>query len=142
MFLHLLPSTEALFSVVFSEYSKRYFCKAFEKKYKGKIWELTKAAIVVDLSRIDRKLQRTQQVDELNHKGDCWLFKYDFSVVKSGVSPKASGNRCVAFLDTGRNQVEILFIYGKGDLPKNMGEQAFIEKTLREEFSDMLAKCR
>ena len=69
----------------------------------------------------------TQQVDELWQKDDFWIFKYDFRVAQTKESTKSSGNRCVVFLDNGNNRILILMIFGKKDLPKNMGEQAFIE---------------
>jgi hypothetical protein len=57
-------------------------------------------------------------------------------------STKSSGNRCVAFLDNAANKIIILIIYGKGDLPKNIGEQAFIEQTLDQEFRDYMSLVR
>jgi hypothetical protein len=38
--------------------------------------------------------------------------------------------------------MEVLLIFGKDDLPKNKGEQQFIEDTLLAEFPDYLEKCR
>ena len=51
-------------------------------------------------------------------------------------SSKSSGNRCIAFLDNVAGRIIILMIYGKGDLPKKIREQAFIEKMLNENFRD------
>jgi len=102
--------------------------KRFEKDYRGKQWDITVESIFQDLVRIktsDSDLQRTQQVDELWHKASCWIFKYDFRVAQTKESTKSSGNRCVAFLDNVANKIKILVIFGKSDLPKNIGEQAF-----------------
>jgi hypothetical protein len=142
MFTSLLPENPALFNVVFSEYSKRFYCKNFYKKYKEKIWKLTEQAITDDLSRIHRQLQRTQQVDQLFHKETFWIFKHDFSVVKSGISPKKSGNRCICFLDSKNMLIEILLVFHHKDLPKNMSETQYIKSTLEAQFPDRLAKCR
>ena len=38
--------------------------------------------------------------------------------------------------------ITILIIYGKGDLPKNIGEQAFVEQTLDKEFRDYMLLVR
>jgi hypothetical protein len=128
--------------VTFSTYAKRHYLKRFEKDYRGKQWEVTVESIFHDLSRIktsDSDLQKTGQVDELWHNGDYWVFKYDFRVALTKESTKSSGNRCVAFLDNAQNKIEILIIYGKGDLPKNIGEQAFIEQTLNREFDEYMS---
>ncbi|MDL2235799.1 hypothetical protein LJC07_06595 [Christensenellaceae bacterium OttesenSCG-928-L17] len=102
-------------------------------------------SIIQDLARIKAKandIQKTQQVDELWHKNDFWIFKYDFRVAQTKESTKTSGNRCVAFLDNSKNKIVILMLFSKNDLPKNRGEQTFIEQTLREEFKDYFALVR
>jgi len=119
--------------------------KRFEKDYRGRQWDITVESIFQDMARIkisDSDLQRTRQVDELWHKDDYWIFKYDFRIAQTKESTKSSGNRCVAFLDNVINKIVILIIYGKGDLPKSIGEQALIEKTLTEEFREYLSMAR
>ena len=145
MFTHRIFNDNNLFSVKFSDYAKRHYLKRFEKEYKGKQWDITVESIFQDMARIktsDSDLQKTQQVDELWHKDDYWIFKYDFRVAQTNESTKSSGNRCVVFLRNAANIIIILIIYGKGDLPKNIGEQAFIEQTLNENFRDHLSLVR
>ena len=145
MFTHLLPNDNNLFTVKFSDFAKSHFLKRFEKDYRGAQWQVTVDSVFQDLARIktgDSDLQRTQQVDELWHKDNCWIFKYDFRVAQTRDSTKASGNRCVAFLDNAANSVEIFIIFGKGDLPKNIGEQAYIEQTLVKEFREYMDRVR
>jgi hypothetical protein len=142
VFTHLLPSDGEIFKVSFSEYAERHFLKRFAKAYKGKRWQATFESITQDMARLKKRkndLQKTAQVDELWHKGDFWIFKYDFRIAQTKESPKSSGNRCLAFLDNAKNEVKILLIYGKGDLPKNRGEQAFIEQILSEEFQELFS---
>jgi len=137
MFTHRIFNDNSLFTVEFDGYAKRHFLKRFEKEYKGKQWDVTIESIIQDLARIktsDSDLQKTHQVDELWHKDSYWIFKYDFRVAQTKESTKSSGNRCIAFLDNAANKITILIIYGKGDLPKNIGEQAFIEQTLDKEL--------
>jgi len=43
----------------------------------------------------------------------------------------------VKFSDYAKNHY-----FGKGDLPKNTGEQAFIERTLTKEFRDYISLVR
>ena len=81
-------------------------------------------------------------VDELWHKDSYWIFKYDFRVAQTKESTKSSGNRCIAFLDNNLNKIAILIIYGKRDLPKNMGEQVFVERTLEMNFAEYMSLVR
>ena len=145
MFTHQIFNDNCLFTVSFSDYAKRHFLKRFEKEYNGKQWDVTVESIFQDLARIKTSssdLQKTRQVDELWHKDNYWIFKYDFRVAQTKESTKSSGNRCVAFLDNSANKIVIMIIYGKGDLQKNIGEQAFIEQTSQKEFRDFLTLAR
>jgi len=145
MFMHLLYNDNNLFTVKFSDYAKNHYLKRFEKDYRGKQWDITVESIFQDLARIktgNSDLQRTQQVDELWHKDNCRILKYDFRVAQTKESSKSSGNRCVAFLDNVANRIEILVIFGKSDLPKNTGEQTFIKQTLIKEFRGYMALVR
>ena len=145
MFTHRIFNDNNLFTVEFSNYSKSHYLKKIEKEYKGKQWNITVESIIQDLARLktsNSDLQKTQQVDELWHKDNYWIFKYDFRVAQTKESTKSSGNRCVAFLDNEENKTIILLIYGKDDLPKNIGEQVFIEQTLDKEFRDYMSLVR
>jgi len=144
MFTHLLNNSDKIFAVEFSDYSKRHFLKRFEKSYKGKQWAVTYDSIIQDLSRIRTSvsdLQYRQQVDELYHKDNFWIFKYDFRIAGTNESTKTSGNRCVVFIDENCNKMEILLIYGKIDLPKNITETQYINNVLKHEFHQYLVKC-
>ena len=139
MFTHLLPKNGKILSVTFTSYSERHFLKRFQKDYGKKQWQMTLASIQQDISRIkmpDSDLQQTQQVDELWHDGDYWIFKYDFRVAQTKESAKTSGNRCVCFLNLKAETVKVLLIFSKGDLPKNTGEQVFIEQSIKENFPE------
>ena len=145
MFTHQLIKDNTLFRVSFDDFAKRHYIKRFKKDYKEKQWDITVDSILQDLARIktkDSDLQMTQQVDELWHKNAYWIFKYDFRVAQTNESPKSSGNRCVAFLDNNANKIIILLIYGKSDLPKNIGEQVYIEKVLTENFQEYMSLVR
>jgi hypothetical protein len=145
MFTHLLCNDNNLFTVKFSDYANNHYLRRFKKDYKGKQWDITVESIFQDLARIktgNSDLQRTQQVDELWHKDSYWIFKYDFRVALTKESTKSSGNRCIVFLDNAANKIIVLIIYGKGDLPKNIPEQAFIEQTLNESLQDYFSLVR
>lgn len=145
MFTHLISEDDNLIEVGFTEYAKKHYLKYFLKNYKGTQWSLTLKSILEDIGRIKVKgysIQETQQVDELWHNGNCWIFKYDFRIAGTKKSPKTAGNRCIVFMDAKQNFAEILLIYSKSNLPKNMGEQKWIEETLREEFAHYLERIK
>ena len=135
MFTNPLPDDED-YRIFFREFAQRYHIKRFAKDYKGKRWAITFDSIFQDLKRV-HSMQTTQQVDELKRGANCKLFKYSFTVAQSGVSPRASGNRCVVFLDTERHRQDVLMVYSKTDLPKNTKETQYIYQTLQENFSDL-----
>lgn len=138
MFTNLLPDDED-YLVFFSDYAERHYLKSFSKKYKGKRWQITLDSIFQDLKRI-RALQSTQQVDELKRGQDCKLFKYDFAVAQTGVSPKASGNRCIVFLDSKTHKQEVLVVYSKNDLPKKTKETQYIYQVVQDNFPQFWAR--
>ena len=132
MFINPLPDDDS-YLVHIEPYAQRHFIKRFEKDYPGKRWGVTLDSIREDLKRV-RALASTSQVDELQYAKGCWLFKYDFTVALSKVSPKASGNRCLVFLDSSIHQLRILLVYGKGDLPKRIGKTEYLHKIMKEEY--------
>ena len=138
MFTSQLPDNDD-YRIFFTDHAKRYFIKRFEKNYRGKRWIVTMDSIFQDLKRI-HSMQMTQQVDELGHGDNCKLIKYDFTIAQSGVSAKASGNRCVVFLDTKKHRQDVLMMYSKGDLLKNVGETMFIRQMVQEQFPDLWAR--
>ena len=139
MFTNLLPKTEKLFQVQYTEYAKGHFLKEFEKKYPGIQWEATNKSILFELARLrmpNNDIQKTQQVDELKHKADYWIIKYDFKVAKTKESTKTSGNRCIVSIDNNKDLIEILLIYNKDDLPKKKDETVYIFDTIKEQYEE------
>lgn len=135
MFTNPLPDDND-YRVFFTDYAERHHLKRFAKDYKGKRWIITADSIFQDLKRV-HSMQTTQQVDELKHGDNCKLFKYDFAIAQSGISPKASGNRCIVFLDSAQHRQDVLMVYRKDDLPKNIKEAQFIYEIVREHFSEL-----
>lgn len=138
MFTHLLPNSNKLFSVVFAEYAKTHYLNKFIKKYKGKQWDYTEMSIKQDISRlrmVNNTTQSSSQIDELKHKDNYWLVKYDFKIAGTKESTKSSGNRCVLFIDNSIDSIQILLIYNKNDLPKNKKETQYIFSELEDNYS-------
>lgn len=135
MFSNPLPDDED-YRVVVSDFAKRHYIKRFAKDYKGLRWEVTERSILEQLRRV-HAIQDSMKVDELKRGSGCVIFKYDFAIAQSGISAKASGNRCVVFLDTETHLQTILLVYGKGDLPKNMSETQYMFRIVEHEFSKL-----
>jgi len=127
------------YRIFFSDYAQRHHIKRFSKDYKGKRWAVTADSIFQDLKRV-HSMQVSQQVDELRSGENCKLFKYDFAIAQSGVSPKASGNRCIVFLDTKLHRQDILMVYGKSDLPKNAQETQYVYQVIQDQFSEIWSR--
>lgn len=144
MFTHLLHKDDTPYGVRYADYAKRNYLKQLQKDNPGKRWEITEDGMFEDLTRIsytDQDLQQTQQVDELWHKDDYWIFKYDFRIAGSKESTKNAGNRCIIFLDNDKKTLEILMIFHHKYLPKNTGEAQYIRRVLEQNFKEYLEKC-
>lgn len=138
MFTNLLPQSEQLLNVQYTEYAKRHFLKRFQKDYPGKQWQLTDASIRQDLSRIrmpNNETQFSNQIDELKHADNLWLAKYDFKIAGTRVSTKESGNRCIILINIDTEKLDILLIYHKNDLPKKQSETQYIYDVIENEYA-------
>lgn len=135
MFTSRLPNQDD-YRVVISPYAQKHYIKRFAKNHPGKQWAVTQDSICQALKHI-HALASTQQVDELKQRNGYMLFKYDFAVAQTHTSPKASGNRCLVFLNSHNLQQTILLVYNKGDLPKNQGETAHILGVARHYFPEL-----
>ena len=102
------------YSVEFDVFAERHYIKKFRKAYKHK-WPPTELAINDTCERIDNML--------LYNRADCittfevyQLVKLDFAVEGTKTSPKASGNRCILFVDNSTRNVRVLLVYSKNEI--------------------------
>lgn len=119
--------------VVFDEYAKKHYEKDFKKKYKG-AWPSTKKSIEETLERISN-LDGLDVLDPIcKTNKDTFLFKFDFSIAKSNLSAKGSGNRCILEVCNNSCCVKIILIYCKGhiDRPDKQETLWWKEKMLDE----------
>jgi hypothetical protein len=105
---------ESNYSVSFSEYSQRHYVKTFEKKYHGS-WARTRIDIINICKRIDNMLLY-KRADLIASEKEFKLVKLDFSVEGTRVSPKASGNRCVLFVNEMSRSACVLIVYSKNEI--------------------------
>ena len=102
------------YKVVFEDFTKRHFIKNFEKKYKSQ-WNKTQEDIIFVCEHIENMLL-TKRADLISAADNCRLVKLDFAIFGIKRSPKASGNRCILFLDDDMGIVKILLVYSKNDI--------------------------
>ena len=102
------------YSVQFEPFAERHYIKKFQKEYKDK-WFATKRTIIAVCERIDNMLQYNR-ADLISTSGCYKLVKLDFAIEGTRLSPKASGNRCILFVDEDTRAVKILLVYSKNEI--------------------------
>jgi hypothetical protein len=102
------------YRVTFEPFTERHYIKNFQKEYKDK-WLITEQAIIAICERIDNVLQY-DRADLISISENFKLIKLDFAVAGTNTSPKASGNRCILFVDENTRAVNILLVYSKNEI--------------------------
>ena len=102
------------YRVQFEPFTERHYIKKFQKEYKDK-WLATKQTIIAVCERIDNML-RYARADLISISGCYKLVKLDFAVEGTRISPKASDNRCILFIDDDTRVVKILLVYSKNEI--------------------------
>jgi len=108
------------YAVFVEEFANRHYIKSFVKKYKGKPWEITLSAIKSILARYDNIAPNHRPIDSkldiICPCGQYMMVKLDFAVAGTQMSPKSSGNRVVAAVDSEKKIIKILLVYSKNDI--------------------------
>lgn len=102
------------YSCSWSKYAERHYAKVFSKRYKN-AWETTRDDITDVCRRIDL-MMAYDRADLIYDNGLQKIVKLDFAVAGTRVSPKASGNRCILFVDEEIRHVEVLIAYSKNEI--------------------------
>ena len=123
------------YDVIFEEYTRRHFIKAFEKAYKNR-WGDTMEYIVFMCEHIDTMLQ-TKRADFITGFGNKKIVKLDFAINGLKISPKSSGNRCILLVDDDSKKVSVLLVYSKNDIPTK-GETAAWKRIIKNEYMQLL----
>lgn len=122
-----------LYTVEITEFAERHFVKKFRKKYKLN-WERTEDAIRAMYERVDNLIEkkRANTICEVN---GVRIIKSEFSIVGTNVSPKDSGNRCIASCVVEARTVRILLVYSKNDISKH-NETATWKKIISDNYPE------
>ena len=122
------------YSVKFEPYTERHYVKIFKKEYLDK-WFATERTIIMVCEHIDNMLQYNR-ADLISVTGCHKLVKLDFAVEGTQMSPKASGNRCILFVDEDIRAVKILLVYSKNDISPPNETQKW-KAIIKREFSEI-----
>ena len=124
------------YSCSWSKYAERHYAKVFSKRYKN-AWQTTRDDITDVCRRIDSMLMY-KRADLIFDTGLQKIVKLDFAVEGTRISPKASGNRCILFIDEEQRHVEVLVAYSKNEIgPPN--ETAKWKAVVKAEHSEIAA---
>jgi len=122
------------YRVEFESFTERHYIKNFQKEYKDK-WLATKRTIIAVCERIDNMLLY-KRADLISVSGCYKLVKLDFAVEGTQMSPKASGNRCILFVDEDMRMVKILLVYSKNDISPPNETQKW-KKIVKDEYGEI-----
>ena len=103
------------YDVEVGKYAERHYIKTFEKKYKG-AWTITFSAIFDLTKRIDALIAETDRADEIILFEEHALVKLDFAVAGTRMSPKASGDRVIIYVNKDTRLCIILLVYSKNEI--------------------------
>ncbi|HAP37304.1 hypothetical protein A2574_02410 [Candidatus Shapirobacteria bacterium RIFOXYD1_FULL_38_32] len=106
--------------VLIEDFAQRHYIKGFIKKYKGKQWDITISAVKSIFERCDNYAPNNKPTDSkldiICPCGQYIIVKLDFAVAGTHTSPKSSGNRIIAAVDTVNKIVKILLVYSKNNI--------------------------
>lgn len=138
MFIKDMP-----FQVEFDSYAEAHFCKDFYKRYSPKQWIETKKTIKETLERAFM-MQQTSLIAPLNYsaEADIGLFKFEFKVAGTNMSPKTSGNRTIFALHNKTAKINIVLVYGKTHCDKKHSETQWIYKHIKKNFPEYKKYCK
>jgi len=131
------------YAVFIENFAQRHYIKGFVKKHKNKHWEVTLTAIKSILARYDNISPNHKPVDSkldvIRPCGQYMIIKLDFAVAGTQTSPKSSGNRVVAAVDTENKIIKILLVYSKNDIgpPNETAKWKSKVAQYYEEFKDL-----
>lgn len=128
-------STSDQYLVQLSDYAKRHYVKAFEKRYAKKQWDITLRSIYANLTRIEEYL-KYDKAETIHDAGKRLIIKLYFRVAQTKDSAKASGNRAIVLIEQDTKVATILLVYSKNEIaPPN--ETAKWQSVAKDNFKDI-----
>jgi hypothetical protein len=122
------------YRVEFEPFTERHYVKKFKKEYKDK-WLATERTIIAVCERIDNMLRYNRA--DLISVSDCFkLVKLDFAVEGTQMAPKASGNRCILYIDEDTRAVKVLLVYSKNEISPPNETQKW-KNIIKDEYGEI-----
>jgi hypothetical protein len=126
-------------SIEIMPFAERHFISSFAKKYKSH-WEVTLAAIIAQLERIEAFL-KTSKAEIISDDSKVKIIKTEFKIAASQESAKASGNRCIVAWCPEKRTVSILLVYSKTDLSGHNETEEW-KRLVRENYPEYREHCK
>lgn len=121
-----------LYRVIFEEFTKRHYIKAFAKKYKS-AWDFTLTLLQKEFEQIDLLFQKSA-AEIITDADGVQICKTEFKIAGTDVSRHASGNRCIVAVKKESDIVSVLLVYHKNDIGSGNETEAW-KKIIRENYS-------
>jgi hypothetical protein len=122
------------YKVILEKYAEQHYIKSFSKDYKS-TWSKTMDNIVTLCEHIDNVLHY-KRASIVKQTTEYKLVKLNFAIEGTKKSPKASGNRCILFVNESEHSVKILLVYHKNHV-KSKHETAWWQGIIADEFPDI-----
>lgn len=104
------------YQVVFKPFTERHYIKSFAKKHQG-AWSKTLKALVIEFTFVERLFEKTiAETICVSEDNNIKICKTEFKVLGTNVSRHASGCRCIIAIHEKSHTVNVLLVYGKGDV--------------------------
>lgn len=121
------------YQVVFLPFTERHYIKSFAKKYQG-AWDKTLKALTLEFTLVDLLFQKSiAEIICVSPDNKVKICKTEFKVLGTDVSRHGSGYRCIIAIHVDTGIVNVLLVYGKGDVD-GKNETAWWQSVLRDNY--------
>ena len=127
-------------SVRIAPFAGRHYIKKFQKRYREKVWNVTREALLELCAGMLCIPSSRDIVDSIARKETRCIYKVKFRIPQSHESSKQSGNRSIVYVNEATSDAVILLVYHKNDLSSRNETQAW-KSLIRDnlpEYRDLL----
>ena len=128
--------SDDLYRIEITPAAEKRYIKKFEKRRKNK-WGVALIALSEAAKRIDALLL-TDKAEVLHAINGHRLVKIYFTIAGSGQSAKASGHRCIVYLENRLKTAQILLTYSKNEIG-SPNETSKMRAQIRENHPEIVA---
>ena len=126
--------TDDWYQVEITPAGQRRYIRKLKKKLKG-YWDVTLASLKEEAKRIEALLL-TDKAEILHSTDGHRLIKIYFRIAGSKQSARASGHRCIVYLENRAKIAKILLVYSKNELgPPN--ETSKIRSQIKSDYPEI-----